>query len=262
MFGAIPGVADGTTFPDRRAAAASDVHKPLQVGISGGAIEGADSIVVSGGYEDDEDYGGVIVYTGHGGQDVRGRQVADQTLTAQNLALAVSCDHGLPIRVVRGAGGEPAFSPSSGYRYDGLFYIERYWQDTGRSGFKIWRYRLVAEPDENPVTNPPPSHRPAGVLRRSPASNGSSAAPPSQNGSRTCTRRPARSAARRSTRRPGPTPKARTCVPLEALITDPTLSRMCCACARTITCALIEGRSASTARGMWSSSQAAFCWGL
>ena len=159
-FGAIPGVAVGTTFPDRRVVAAADVHKPLIAGISGGAKEGADSIVISGGYEDDEDYGDVIVYTGHGGQDDRNRQVSDQTLTAQNLALAVSCDRGLPIRVVRGSEGDPASSPPSGYRYDGLFYIERYRQATGRSGFNIWRYRLVAEPSPNPVTNPPPQPPP------------------------------------------------------------------------------------------------------
>ena len=62
------------------------MHKPLIAGISGGAREGADSIVVSGGYEDDEDYGGVIVYTGHGGQDANTKSARslDQTLTAQN----------------------------------------------------------------------------------------------------------------------------------------------------------------------------------
>ena len=38
-------------------------------GISGAERDGADSIVVSGGYEDDEDYGNVIVYTGAGGND-------------------------------------------------------------------------------------------------------------------------------------------------------------------------------------------------
>ncbi|MGN6430905.1 MAG: YDG/SRA domain-containing protein [Gaiellaceae bacterium] len=30
-----------------------------------------DSIVISGGYEDDEDYGDLIVYTGAGGRSVR-----------------------------------------------------------------------------------------------------------------------------------------------------------------------------------------------
>jgi predicted restriction endonuclease len=120
-------------------------------GISGAERDGADSIVVSGGYEDDEDYGNVIVYTGAGGNDPSsGTQIADQTLTRRNLALAVSADRGLPVRVVRGAGGDPDHSPQSGFRYDGLF----------KSGYKIWRYRLVEEPPANPVTNPPPEPGP------------------------------------------------------------------------------------------------------
>jgi putative restriction endonuclease len=162
-FGAIPGVAAGASYPDRRAVATANVHRPLQAGISGGEREGADSIVVSGGYEDDEDYGASIVYTGQGGQDPNTkRQVADQTLTAGNLALAVSADRGLPVRVVRGSDGDPAHSPSSGYRYDGLYYVESYGQAVGRSGFIIWRYRLVQEPEGNPVTNPPPQAPPGG----------------------------------------------------------------------------------------------------
>jgi putative restriction endonuclease len=42
------------------------VHLPTRAGISGAAEEGADSIVLSGGYEDDRDDGDVIIYTGHG----------------------------------------------------------------------------------------------------------------------------------------------------------------------------------------------------
>jgi putative restriction endonuclease len=38
-------------------------------------MNGAESIVVSGGYKDDKDFGDVIVYTGHGGQDGKGNQV-------------------------------------------------------------------------------------------------------------------------------------------------------------------------------------------
>jgi hypothetical protein len=54
-------------------------------------LEGADSIVLSGGYEDDEDHGDEIVYTGHGGKDQKtGKQVRDQKLTIGNLALARS----------------------------------------------------------------------------------------------------------------------------------------------------------------------------
>jgi putative restriction endonuclease len=84
-FGEIPGVPEGTSFPSRAALNASRVHGPTQGGISGSETEGADSIVVSGGYEDDEDYGDVIVYTGHGGRDsATGKQIRDQELARGN----------------------------------------------------------------------------------------------------------------------------------------------------------------------------------
>jgi putative restriction endonuclease len=149
-FGEIAGVPVGSTFPDRTALSRAGVHRPPQHGISGSQAEGADSIVVSGGYEDDEDYGDVIVYTGAGGRDpVTGRQIANQELTNQNLALALSATDGLPVRVVRGRGGDSAHAPTTGYRYDGLFRVDDFWEETGRSGFKVVRYRLVklsAEP--------------------------------------------------------------------------------------------------------------------
>jgi len=63
LFGEIQGNPPGTTYVDRRALADAGVHRPLEHGISGAQKEGADSIVVSGGYEDDEDYGSLIVYT-------------------------------------------------------------------------------------------------------------------------------------------------------------------------------------------------------
>jgi putative restriction endonuclease len=48
-------------------------------GIAGSVSEGADSIVLSGGYEDDEDRGEEIVYTGHDGKDWgSGRPFAQQ----------------------------------------------------------------------------------------------------------------------------------------------------------------------------------------
>lgn len=144
IFGQIPGNPVGTTYVDRRALAAAGVHKPLQHGISGATAEGADSIVVSGGYEDDEDYGDLIVYTGAGGRDpVTGEQVADQEFTKQNLALVRSEAEGLPVRVVRGAGGEPGFSPPAGFQYDGLYRVEESWREPGKSGFQVCCYRLV-----------------------------------------------------------------------------------------------------------------------
>src|SRR4051812_43019893 len=91
IFGDVPGIAEGATFADRRTLADARVHRPLQAGIAGAQDEGAESIVLSGGYEDDRDDGDVILYTGHGGRDATtGRQVADQELRLGNLALARS----------------------------------------------------------------------------------------------------------------------------------------------------------------------------
>ena len=148
IFGHIPGVVVGTVFPDRRALSQSGVHRPTQAGISGNRTEGADSIVVSGGYRDDKDYGDLIIYTGQGGNDPNTkRQVADQELVRGNMGLAISCDHGLPVRVVRGAKGEPVHSPDHGYRYDGLFSVTRYWSQPGLDSFLVWQFELCRFPD-------------------------------------------------------------------------------------------------------------------
>jgi putative restriction endonuclease len=146
-YGEIPGFPPGSQFTNRERLHAARVHRPLQAGISGGA-DGADSIVVSGGYVDDQDLGIEIVYTGHGGNDpATKRQVADQELVRGNAGLARSELEGFLVRVIRGAGGDPLYSPHSGFRYDGLFRVVDHWHDRGKDGYRIWRFRLEsAEP--------------------------------------------------------------------------------------------------------------------
>src|SRR5262249_10360868 len=128
--------------------------RPTMAGISSAGKEGADSIVLSGGYEDDQDFGDVIIYTGHGGRDPETRQqVGDQLLVGGNLALAHNCTEGLPVHVIRGASHRSPYSPPAGYRYDGLYRVEDYWRDTGKSGYTIWRFRLVKLASKTPQTN-------------------------------------------------------------------------------------------------------------
>src|SRR4051794_26699720 len=104
IFGHIPTYPEGSGFDSRAELSEAGIHKPRMAGISGSALEGADSIVLSGGYEDDLDLGNEIIYTGHGGRDQEtGQQIADQTMTRGNLALAYSMLNGLPVRVIRGA---------------------------------------------------------------------------------------------------------------------------------------------------------------
>jgi putative restriction endonuclease len=103
MYGEIEGVSIGALFPNRRALFDDGVHRDIQRGITGKREQlGAESIVLSAGYEDDVDLGDRIYYTGDGGRDEKtGRQVADQEMNGRNLTLAKNVDTGQPVRVVR-----------------------------------------------------------------------------------------------------------------------------------------------------------------
>jgi len=142
-FGEIPGIQQGDVFQTYKDMNRVKIHTPTNAGISGSQNEGAESIVISGGYEDDQDFGDEIIYTGSGGQDGSGKQIGDQTLTRSNKALAKNEIDGLPVRVIRGAHKGNPFAPSSGYRYDGLYRVDSHWSETGKSGFKIYRFRLL-----------------------------------------------------------------------------------------------------------------------
>lgn len=174
VFRHIPGYPVTSWFENRAELADAGVHRHRQAGISGSASEGADSIVLSGGYEDDEDHGNVIVYTGYGGRDpATGKQFSDQPFSMWIRALAYSGLNGLPVRVIRGAGHDSPYSPSTGYSYDGLYLVDDYWHETGRSGFRIWRYRLVRlqeQPDGEgeEQSGKEGSEAPYGVPRREP----------------------------------------------------------------------------------------------
>ena len=143
-FGDIPGYPEGSCFGTRLELSQAGLHRPLVAGISGSDRIGANSVVLAGGYEDTEDFGDEILYTGHGGRDPEtGRQVAPQTLTRGNLALACNKLYGLPVRVIRGARQQSPYAPEAGYRYDGLYSVDEYWREVGKAGWSIWRFRLV-----------------------------------------------------------------------------------------------------------------------
>ncbi|XP_015918962.1 E3 ubiquitin-protein ligase UHRF1 isoform X2 [Parasteatoda tepidariorum] len=162
-FGPIPGVEVGSMWKFRVQVSESGVHRPPVAGIHGRDKEGAYSIVLSGGYEDDLDEGEEFKYTGSGGRDLSGNkrcaeQSCDQTLTRMNKALALNCNAklnkdgaeaedwkgGKPVRVVRNCKGSKhsKYAPTEGNRYDGIYKIVKYWQEKGKSGYLVWRYLL------------------------------------------------------------------------------------------------------------------------
>lgn len=143
-FGEIPGHPERAVYRNREEVRLAGLHAHKQAGISGTAREGADAIVLNGGYPDDRDYGDVLVYTGHGGQDTRKQQIADQSLDDPgNAALVKSQLESLPVRVIRGFEEDSPYAPDEGYRYDGLYRVVRHWFKTRNDGFQVCQFRMV-----------------------------------------------------------------------------------------------------------------------
>jgi putative restriction endonuclease len=80
IFGEIPGIKEGHRFEGRKEMIPTSFHRNWGSGKDGNGREGTVAIVLSGGYEDDEDLGDEIIYTGAGGNDTNtGKQVRDQS---------------------------------------------------------------------------------------------------------------------------------------------------------------------------------------
>jgi putative restriction endonuclease len=91
-------------------------------------------VVPSGVYPDD-DQGDVVVYTGQGGLDPgTSRAIADQPLSRGNVALFKNRNLGVPVRVIR--------KTQRGFRYDGLYSVDRCFRQRFTDGFIRWRYEL------------------------------------------------------------------------------------------------------------------------
>lgn len=127
-------------------------HMPHVAGIAGQSDVGAQSIVLSGGYEDDRDEGEWLLYTGSGGRDLSGNkrtnkeQSFDQVFEGSNKALLRSCERGLPVRVLRSYKEKrSAYAPTDpdwGIRYDGIYRIVAAWRHNGLQGKLVCRYLL------------------------------------------------------------------------------------------------------------------------
>jgi len=168
-FGHIEGSPVGTIFKDRVACAAAGVHAPTRAGIHGNKEDGCYSIVLSYGYEDDEDNGEIFIYTGQGGRDTTSSKIdqmqgkeswetvqkRDQEWIGGNRALKISCDNKKLVRVIRGAsrkkGHSHAYAPVMGYRYDGLYWVTEYWRDIGKTGFKTCKFRMERQSGQKPL---------------------------------------------------------------------------------------------------------------
>ena len=100
------------------------------------------SVVSAGVYDNTEDDPYVLVYTGQGmsGKD-------DQKLERGNLALERSLHRGNPIRVIRSV-RDLTCPTGKIYIYDGLYKIKEAWVEKAKSGFNVFKHKLLREPGQ------------------------------------------------------------------------------------------------------------------
>ncbi|GJY83325.1 histone-lysine N-methyltransferase, H3 lysine-9 specific SUVH4 isoform X1 [Tanacetum coccineum] len=159
-LGHLPGVDVGCHFYSRAEMVAVGIHSHWLYGIDymgkeyskmdefkGYKFPLAVAIVCSGQYEDDEDNREEIEYTGQGGNDFHGtkRQIKNQEMSPGNLALKNCMEQSIPVRFIRGIPGDKRFHGDTRfklYTYDGLYKVDSYLLDVGKSGFAVYKFRL------------------------------------------------------------------------------------------------------------------------
>ncbi|KAF7346339.1 E3 ubiquitin-protein ligase ORTHRUS 2 [Mycena sanguinolenta] len=176
IHGHIPGIPVLSTFLNRKECSHAGVHAHTFKGIHGSKDEGAYSVVMSGGYEDDQDKGETFIYTGEGGRATTtpngkktrsGPQIRDQEWTGGNKSLQLSLIHNTPVRVVRGGQNfSSRYAPTHGYRYDGLYEVTEAILADGKTGFKTCQFTFQRLPGQPPLPNEVLRPAPSKLKRR------------------------------------------------------------------------------------------------
>lgn len=140
-----PGIALGQMFSGRAELWMAGAHQQYFRGIDSAGKAPAYAIVLSGEYEDDEDQGDYLYYTGEGGRAEGGhQQTKDQSFSSNgNAALQRSYEQGVPVRVMRGA---KSADGEISYTYDGLYAVTSADLVQGRSGRMVCKYTMVGIP--------------------------------------------------------------------------------------------------------------------
>ena len=124
-------------------------------GISGSALVGTYSIVVSGMYDDlDKDEGDKIYYSGSNSHE---NTSAEPVTSNKTKALERSIATRKPARVFRSSQGKWKYSPGAGIRYDGLYTVVGVTIEKNGKGGSYKRFKLerLEEQDEIQTDAPP-----------------------------------------------------------------------------------------------------------
>ena len=179
-IGPICGVEIGDKFQSRVELKVVGLHHQFIYGIDYKKIKGetlATSIIASGRYDNDLTSSDSLIYCGQGGNPLTGcKQPSDQRLERGNLALINSKKAGVPVRVIYGlkiSKNSSHFGMSgkklrnSMYVYNGLYNVDKYWQERGKFGklvFKFSMKRIYGQP--NPIFGKDEGKRGKSEIRR------------------------------------------------------------------------------------------------
>ncbi|NWH37510.1 UHRF2 ligase, partial [Chloropsis hardwickii] len=161
-YGPIPGVPVGTTWKFRVQVSEAGVHRPHVGGIHGRSNDGAYSLVLAGGFEDEvvcHSYKQWSCCSDTSNVSMSANIELYLVFNQKLMALALNCDAplddkngaesknwraGKPVRVVRSSKGRriSKYAPEEGNRYDGIYKVVKYWPEIGKCGFLVWRYLL------------------------------------------------------------------------------------------------------------------------
>ncbi|KAG8130571.1 putative Hp isoform 2 protein [Naja naja] len=184
-YGPIPGVPVGATWKFRVQVSEAGVHRPHVGGIHGRSNDGAYSLVLAGGFEDEVEQAFIFKEKLHFQTGSHPRALAlncDAPLDDKNGAESKNWRAGKPVRVVRSSKGRriSKYAPEEGNRYDGIYkylletartlewdvinmlitpvplllalkeIVVKYWPEIGKCGFLVWRY-LLRRDDAEPA---------------------------------------------------------------------------------------------------------------
>ncbi|KAH6837328.1 hypothetical protein C2S53_003115 [Perilla frutescens var. hirtella] len=129
VVGDIPGISVGDVFLYR--------SEMTVIGLHGQRLAGIDYVPAAQCFNGQPIATSVVV-----SGDKNHKQAADQKLKSGNLAMMTSMKYGIEVRVIRGLkyGGS-----ASGklYVYDGLYRIKETLFDVGKSGFRVYKFKLA-----------------------------------------------------------------------------------------------------------------------
>ncbi|KAF2311656.1 hypothetical protein GH714_025661 [Hevea brasiliensis] len=144
ILGSVPGVEVGDEFQFRAELCVIGLHQQFWKGIDYVEKDGiklATSIVSSGRYPNFMNSSDVLTYSGEGGNPmVRNKwPLKDQVLKHGNLALKNNMERKTPVRVIFKICKS---SKLSTYVYDGLYHVEKCWQERGKFAKLVFKFKL------------------------------------------------------------------------------------------------------------------------